>query len=187
MNRAELTVAHGELTRDIQRIAVQLTFGEPLGYDDATVPGEIQPWIMPRLRQYAASIGYPVHHRLRTHLDADVCGETVTHTDGQRYVPGGIWLSAVLTPASQVRTLTHELAHALAHVDAARRHVQMPPQGELEEVIAETCGSLVCRALRVPGDDASARWLAVMATPETMKAARDPGITRAAQILEGIK
>lgn len=178
MDTTELMAAHGELVREVSQHKLAL-------HDDRYIPGQVPRWVIPRLTGCAAMLGYPV--RYRRYLLDGACGLTQTDECHGVLTPESITLLDGMTPASTARTLAHELAHALKHAAAARGQGRIA-HGDAEEVTAETSGHLICRTMRVPGDEASVAWLSIASrrSLRLLEWTRYDSVQRASVLLEAM-
>jgi len=124
---------------------ISQTDGEPLPEPCTRLQGDDPQNSYELLLGVAASIGYSVE-------DADLDGTT---NGDCTYALRRIRVAADRSPAQRVKTLAHELAHALLHEGHSNR-----PLAELE---AESVAYVVCRNLGIPSDEYTFGYVATWA------------------------
>jgi antirestriction protein ArdC len=121
-----------------------------------------------RLEQFATTRGFPI---TRKDLEPGTMG-SFSHRDGQ------ITLSLTAPPLQQVKTLVHEVAHALIHCSESTRPYHV------HELEAESCAFLVCHTLGLDTSRYSFAYLANWAEdPEELLPSAERACKTADQIL----
>ena len=124
-----------------------------------------------RIEEFATSRGFPI---VRMALESGVMG-SFSHRDGK------IALSEAAPPLQQVKTLIHEVAHALMHRGEATRPYHV------HELEAESCAFLTCHALGLDTSQYSFAYLANWADdPEELLPSAERACKTSDQILEAL-
>jgi antirestriction protein ArdC len=147
---------------------VAQTDGEPL--PDPVLPQELDgeaPAALAELERFVGEIGFTLRRG-----DA---GAANGWMDAREKL---ILVSDALDPATAFKTLVHEVAHALVHVDAGVEH-------GLQELEAESCAFVVCKALGLDASRYSFRYLASWSggDPEQVMKAGERALRAADRIL----
>ena len=122
--------------RPVPVFDVAQTEGDPLPEVCTRLAGDDPVGAYARLVGFAQSIGFQVQdHRFDGETNGD-CSHRLRR----------IRVDVSLAPAHRVKSLAHELAHALLHADAAE-------ECALRELEAESVAFVVCDALGIPADD----------------------------------
>jgi antirestriction protein ArdC len=122
--------------RPVPVFDVAQTEGDALPEVCRRLAGEDQVGAYAQLVGFAQAIGFEVQDHT---FDGETNGDC-------SHVLRRIRVEASLAPAQRVKTLAHELAHALLHADADGERA-------LKELEAESVAFVVCGALGLPADD----------------------------------